>query len=145
MDNIEIGEFSVRNVFVDITAYHKSAEVTNAGQYWVGTISGDISGIARGLDVAVSASFSTEPNANGLTLEIQTRYTNTFSRGVELSLIGEGRLTLPCKDLGDIDITRGSATVTGLKLAGNDLTIDGNVTFKSDCGILFQLTVVGPG
>ena len=65
LDNIEIGSFSMGGVYVDITAYHKSAEVSNAGQYWVGSIRGNIS-VTEGLDVAVSASFSTKPGADGL-------------------------------------------------------------------------------
>jgi len=52
-----------------------------------------------------------------------------------------GRLTIPCTDLGDLYIV-GAATVTGLKLGGDELIIDGAVTFSSNCGSLFQLTVV---
>jgi len=88
LDNIEIGAFSMGGVGVDITAYHTSAEVTNGGQYWVGSMSGNIS-VVEGLDVAVSATFSTKPNAAGLTAAIQATYTRTFSSGTELALFGE--------------------------------------------------------
>ena len=138
--NIEIGSFSMRDVYLDLTAYHTSAQVKKAGQYWKGTISANFS-LAEGLDVAMSASFSTKPNDDGLTLAVQAEYTKTFSRGTELSLFGEGRLNLPCVDLGDFYL-RGSADVTGLRLGGNELTINGDVTFSSDCGGLYQLTVM---
>jgi hypothetical protein len=131
-------------VYVDITAYHTSTadEETEAeaGQYWVGTISAEFS-ITEALDVALTASFSTKPDEEGLTLGIEAGYTKTFSRGTELKLFGEGKLTLPCAELGDFYIA-GTATVTGLKLGGSELAIDGAVTFSSNCGRLFQLTVV---
>ena len=139
LDNIEIGSFSMGGVYLDLTAYHTSAEVTKAGQYWVGTISAEFS-VTEGLDVALTASFSTKPDEGGLTLGIQAGYTKTFSRGTELELSGEGTLKLPCAELGDFYIA-GTATVTGVKLGGNELVIDGAVTFSSNCGRLFQLTV----
>jgi len=139
LSNIEIGSFSMGGVYLDLMAYHTSAEVTKAGQYWVGTISAEFS-ITEGLDVAMTASFSTKPDEEGLTLGIQAGYTKTFSRGTELELFGEGTLKLPCTELGDFDIA-GTATVTGLNLGGNELVIDGAVTFSSNCGRLFRLTV----
>jgi len=72
---------------------------------------------------------------------IQAWYTKTLSKGTELALFGVGRLTIPCRNLGDFYVG-GTATVTGLKLGGNQLTINGTANLSSDCGSLFMLTVV---
>ena len=114
LDNIEIGSFSMGGVYVDVVAYHESANVTGSNQYWVGTITGSIA-ITEGLDVTVSASYSTKPSSSGLTVAINATYVRTFSKGVELNLAANGSLTIPCNTLGDLYIS-GMASVTGLNL-----------------------------